>query len=492
MEQMTQNLSKTEGFKVQLKPSLKQYQAYQILEDKETLALVYGGGAGGGKSWLLCEWIMKQAVAYPETKYFLAREKLIVLKKTTLITFFKVCKFHGLKKGLHYGYNSQLGVISFWNGSTIDLLELKLNPSDPMFEDVGSSEYTQGGIDEGGEIVFGAFDTMKSRIGRHMNDKYGIPPKLLVTCNPKKNWIYSMFYKPHKEGKGNPKYKFLPSLVDDNPYIESSYKGLLEELVDVSKRQRLLLGYWEYENDPTALIKYDNIVDLFTNPVPPKPSEKFVIVDVARFGGDKIVFTLYHGLVVKKIRIRAKQALTKTAKELREFLVEHEVPYSHCLIDEDGVGGGLVDMLEGTKGFQANATPFDNPATKKPDNYATLKDQCGYKLAEYINAHKIRVELDIDFSVDGEHEDAERFKEMLIEELEQIKQLQVDDDTKKKRLVPKAMIKEVLGRSPDRSDTLLMRMYYEFQDLDVITDEWGDDDEVTTIEEPSSFDLLKR
>lgn len=492
MEQTTPQLNKEQGFKVQLKPSLKQYQAYQYLEDPETLALVYGGGAGGGKSWLLCEWIMKQAVAYPETKYFLAREKLIVLKKTTLITFFKVCKHHGLKKGLHFGYNSQLGVITFWNGSSVDLLELKLNPSDPMFEDVGSSEYTQGGIDEGGEIVFGAFDTMKSRIGRHMNDRYGIPPKILVTANPKKNWLYTMFYKPFKEGKTNPKYKFLPSLVDDNPYIESSYKGLLEELQDVSKRERLLLGHWEYENDPAALIKYDNIVDLFTNPVQPKPSEKFVIVDVARFGGDKIVFKLFHGLVVKKIKIRAKQALTRTAKDLREFLIEHEVPYSHCLIDEDGVGGGLVDMLEGSKGFQANSTPFDNPATGKPDNFGSLKDQCGYKLAEYINAHKIRIELDIDFDVDGEEESAERYKELLIEELEQIKQLVVDDDTKKKRLVPKNTIKDVLGRSPDRSDTLLMRMYYEFQDLDVITDEWADDDEETTLEEPSSFELLNK
>lgn len=475
---------------INLKPSLKQFKAYQYLEDKETLALVFGGGAGGGKSWLMCEWIMKQAVAYPDTKYFLAREKLIILKKTTLITFFKVCKYHGLKQGIHYGYNAQMGVITFWNGSTIDLLELKLNPSDPMFEDVGSSEYTQGGIDEAGEIVFGAFDTMKSRIGRHLNDKYGIPPKLLCTANPKKNWLYTMFYKPWKDGTGNPKYKFLPSLVDDNPYIESGYKGLLEELQDVSKRQRLLLGQWEYENDPHALIKYDNIVDLFTNPVQPREDQKFVIVDVARFGGDKIVFTLYHGLVIKKIRIRAKQSLVQTAKQLREFLIEHEVPYSHCLIDEDGVGGGLVDMLEGTKGFQANSSPFDNKQTGKPDNYASLKDQCGYKLAEYINSHKMRVELDIDFDVAGEEEGVERFKELLIEELEQIKQLVVDDDTKKKRLVPKKDIKDILGRSPDRSDTLLMRMYYEFVDLDAITDEWADDDEETTIEEPSSFDLL--
>lgn len=492
MEQKQPQKNKEEevGIKIRLKPSLKQYQAYEILEDQITLALVYGGGAGGGKSWLLCEWVMKQALAYPETKYFLAREKLIILKKTTLITLFKVCKYHGLKKGVHYGYNAQMGVVTFSNGSTIDLLEIKLNPSDPMFEDLGSLEYTQGGIDEAGETVFAAFDTLKSRVGRHLNDKYNIPPKILCTTNPKKNWLYTMFYKPHRDGKVNPKYKFLASLVDDNPYIESSYKGQLEEIKDVAKRQRLLLGQWEYENDPHALIKYDNIVDLFSNPVPPKPSEKFVIVDVARFGGDKIVFTLYHGLVITKIRIRAKQSLVKTAKQLREFLIEHEVPYSHCLIDEDGVGGGLVDMLEGSKGFIANSTPFENKETGKPDNYASLKDQCGYKLAEYINAHKMKIELNIDFDVEGEDEDTETFKELLIEELEQIKQLAVDEDSKKKRLVPKKDIKDIIGRSPDRSDTLLMRMYYEFTDIDELDEGWDEDIE-TTLEEPSSFEIVK-
>lgn len=489
--QETKTKSNKEGRKLRLQPSKKQYDALQILKDYETLALLYGGGAGGGKSWLLCEWILHQAVAYPDTKYFIAREKLKVLKMTTLITFFKVCKFHGLKKGMHYGYNSQMGTITFYNGSTVDLLEVKLNPSDPMFEDLGSLEYTQGAIDEAGETVFGAFDTLKSRVGRHLNDKYNIPPKILLTANPKKNYLYTMFYKPATTGRDyNPKYKFLASLVDDNPYIESSYKANLEEIKDISKRQRLLLGHWEYENDPHALIKYDNIIDIFTNPVAPDTSDKYVIVDVARFGGDKIVFSLYHGKVLVKMTVFRKQGLTKTAKDLREFLIKEEVPYSHCLIDEDGVGGGLVDMLEGTKGFKANSTPFDNKATGKPDNFASLKDQCGFKLAEYINNHKLKVMLDnVEINIDGE-EDVERFREMLIEELEQIKQKEIDNDGKK-QLVSKKDIKDIIGRSPDYSDTLLMRMYFEFDDVDTEDDDWGEDME-TTIEEPSSFELVNR
>lgn len=475
-----QTLQKNKGRYLQLKPSVKQDIALQYLADRETLALLYGGGAGGGKSWLLCEWILSQGLAYPDTKYFIAREKLKVLKQTTLITFFKVCKFHGLKKGIHYGYNSQMGVISLYNGSTVDLLEIKLNPSDPMFEDLGSLEYTQGAIDEAGETVFGAFDTLKSRVGRHNNDKYNIPPKILLTANPKKNYLYTMFYKPAKTGMDyNPKYKFLASLVDDNPYIESSYKDNLREIKDISKRQRLLLGDWEYENDPHALIKYDNIIDLFTNPIPEDTENKFVSVDIARLGGDKVVFYLWHGLKMVKKKTFKKQKLTTTAKDLREFLQEHQVPYSHCIVDEDGVGGGVVDMLEGVKGFIANSIPFDNPATGKPDNYRSLKDQCGYKLAEYINGHKLAVDADGD----------EEFREYLIEEIEQIKQKDIDTDEKKRQLVPKSEIKEIIGRSPDYSDALMMRMYFEFQDIDEITDEWDEDME-TTYEEPSSFELI--
>lgn len=43
------------------------------------------------------------------------------------------------------------------------------------------------------------------------------------------------------------------------------------------------------------------------------------------------------------------------------------------LVDEDGIGVGVVYHLKGIKGFQANHRPFDNPITEKPENFENLK-----------------------------------------------------------------------------------------------------------------------
>jgi hypothetical protein len=51
---------------------------------------------------------------------------------------------------------------------------------------------------------------------------------------------------------------------------------------------------------------------------------------------------------------------------------------------------------------------------------------------------------------------------LIIEELEQVKQKDMDKDVKKS-VVPKEKVKELLGRSPDFSDTLMMRQYFELK-----------------------------
>lgn len=440
--------------------------------------LLYGGAAGGGKSWLIGEWLMLLAIRYPEVRLFMARKELKVLKRSTLVTFFKVCRHHGIKKGVHYTYNSQDGQITFYNGSTIDLLEIKDNPSDPMFEDLGSLEYTAGAIDEGGEVSFNAFETLSTRVGRHLNDKYNIHGTLLVTANPKKNWMYTYFYKPWKEEKqqAGSKYKFLQSFATDNPYLDDAYREKLAAIKDPTRRKRLLLGEWEYENDPASLIKnFDSIVDLFNNPVS-RGTDKYITLDVARFGKDMCVMKLWEGLVMVERKTWAKKSITHTAQELRDFSVEHNVPYSHIIVDEDGVGGGVVDICEGVKGFVANSAPVLSTApdgTKVRPNFGNLKDQCGYLLAEYINTHKIRIE----------HNGDETYRGRLSEELEYLKEKYVDDDDKKKKLKPKDEIKDAIGRSPDDMDNLIMRMWFE---LDEEYAEEDDTDNLPEVDEPIS------
>ena len=52
----------------------------------------------------------------------------------------------------------------------------------------------------------------------------------------------------------------------------------------------------------------------------------------------------------------------------------------------------------------------------------------------------------------------------IIEELEQVKRDNVDKDGKLS-ILPKDKVKEILGRSPDFSDALMMRMYFEFKGM---------------------------
>ncbi len=441
-----------------LEPTYKQHLAWQILEDKETTDFVFGGGAGGGKSWLGCEWLMTCCLRYPDTRYFIARKTLKNLKRTTLRTFFKVARYHGLKRDIDFIYQEQAATITFRNGSVIDLLEVKYNPSDPDYEDLGSSEYTSGWIEEAGEIEFDAYDTLKSRIGRQHNDKYGILGKILLTCNPKKNFLYRMFYLPWRKKLLPKNCKFLQSLVDDNPKNEKGYKQNLLNLKNPIKKQRLLYGRWEYDDDPNVLIKYENIVDLFTNAIEAS-KEKYLTADIARFGDDKTVVKLWRGFECYRVYVWAKQSVETTKEKIKNILADEQIPYSHAVIDEDGVGGGVVDGLEGVMGFIANSKPIE--VAGKKQNYRNLKTQCAYELAKIVNAHKMAIRAEI--VTELEDVNPERFKEWLTQELEQIKEMNSDADDKAMQIVPKDEVKETIGRSPDYGDNLIMRMLLELK-----------------------------
>ena len=93
-------------------------------------------------------------------------------------------------------------------------------PGDPFYERYGSIEYTGGWIEEGGEVNFGAYDTLKTRVGRHLNNELGLKRKLFITCNPKKNWMYDTFYTPFKKGILPEYMYYLGCLVQENPFIE--------------------------------------------------------------------------------------------------------------------------------------------------------------------------------------------------------------------------------------------------------------------------------
>lgn len=425
-----------------MKLTIKQTKALDALESTDINELLFGGGAGGAKSFLGCYWLAKMCLKYPGTRWVMGRAILKTLKETTLNSFFAVCQMQGLKSGGHYRFNAQTNIIYFPNGSEILLKDLYSYPSDPNFDELGSLEITGAFIDECNQVVEKAWNILKSRI-RYKLDEYGLTPKILGTCNPAKNWVYSKFYRPSRDGSLPENKAFIQALLSDNPFISKHYRENLLSL-DKNSKERLLNGNWEYDDDPAALMSIDKINDIFTNNFLPG-GDKYITADIARFGKDTTTIIYWDGLRAERVVQLRKKATTSVSEMIQGMRKMYHVPMSRVVIDEDGIGGGVVDQLDGCYGFVNNARALEG------ENFANLKSQCYFKLAEIVNANEIYVNCD-----------DPTIKQQLVEELEQVKQKDMDKDGKK-AVIPKDKVKELIGRSPDISDTLMMRMVFEIE-----------------------------
>jgi len=432
--------------KIRLTPTLKQHEAWGAL--KEYPIVFLGGGAGGGKSWWLCETRLVNCYRYPGYKSFIAREELKRLMASTYITWCKVCKWHNIPRD-DWALNGQYNYIEFKNGSRIDLLDVKYLPSDPLFERFGSTEYSDGAIEETGEIHFLAYDVLKTRINRHLNDELGIKATMALTGNPKKNWTYTNFYLPDKNGTLPSETKFIQSLYNDNPYTAKEYGKQLAGIKDKSTKERLMFGNWEYEDDPTIMIAFESIDNMFTNTYV-KPGKKVIVADIARYGSDRAIITVWDGFILIDYVAFDMSSTTKIRDAINVLRNRYGVQLSNIICDEDGVGGGVVDMLRCT-GFVNNSKAV-NPT------YQNLKTECGYKLAE--KAKDIWINCDL----------PETEIEKINQEFSMLRTYEADKDGKL-RILPKEKIKENIGRSPDWLDVFIMRMFYELTRIE--TNVWA-------------------
>jgi hypothetical protein len=428
--------------------NLKQEQAWIKLFDKTTNFLFFGGAAGGGKSWLGNEWLLTCCNLYPGTRYLMGRNVLKYLKETTLNTFFKVARHHKFT-GNEYNYNSQSGIIKFNNESEIILRELKYNPSDPLFQDLGSLELTGAFVDEMPEICFQAFDVLKTRIGREGNEKYGLTPKILGSGNPVRNWTYNYFIKNPQ----NIKYQYIQSLADDNiNFLDNTYIEMLESITDPITKQRLRWGNWEYDDDPGLLLKYNRILEMYSNVI--NGGEKYITIDVARKGKDKSVICVWDGWKCFEIAHFATNTITELANEVTKLRVTHKVPLLNIIADEDGVGGGLVDILN-CNGFVNNSRPATQPTNNQiVENFDNLRSQCIFKFCTIVNTNQLSLQI-TDTAI----------KERINEELSVIKRTDVNSD-KKVSIMSRDEFMKSIGRSPDYLSALMQRVWFDIAKRD--------------------------
>lgn len=247
----------------------------------------------------------------------------------------------------------------------------------------------------------------------------------------------------------------------DNPYLDVTEILAIEaEYVNDRQayRQEILA---EYVDNVGSLFKYDALIDVFSNTIT-KKGEKYLIVDVADDGSDKTTFSFWEDLEEYQREEFERLNTEGIINQTREYAAKDKIPFSHICVDAIGVGAGVASssLLDGIVGFKSSyqAIKTDISIVQLPNvgyagtpsfvtDFRNLRSQCVFTLAELVNNHKIASKV------------TGQFKEKIIEELAIYQDASTGDG--KRMATQKEDVKEVIGRSPDHSDTWLMRMYFE-------------------------------
>ena len=271
--------------------------------------------------------------------------------------------------------------------------------------------------------------------------------------------------------KENPNLRRLEKIADtdhdyqafhfttrDNPYIDPrEIEKAKAELDQDTYRQEYEA---EYIDNAGALFHYDALVDVFTNTVT-KTDDKYLIVDIADDGSDKTIFSFWEGMEEYRREEFARFNTENIVDKIREYASSDRIPFSHIAVDAIGVGAGVASssLLDGIIGFKSSYSPIKtdtsivylpnvgyNKNAPLTSEYKNLRSQCIFTLADNVNNHRIASR------VTGKQ------KEIIIEELSVYQDASQGDG--KRMATMKEDVKEIIGHSPDSSDTWIMRMYF--------------------------------
>lgn len=442
-----------------LEVSEVQALAMQQFDDPQVVSIVFGGGAGGGKSFLLCLLCAIACKKYPGTRWGLARKELKSLKQTTLATLIsKVHRKLGISEN-DYKLNLLDSTLSYTNGSEILLLDLTAKPSDPEMESLGSLELTGAFVDEIGEVNKKAYTVLSSRVNRWLNKEYGLTGKVVGSCNPSPGFVRQDYYEKYESlGAGRmqkwqngsvwvgddrlPAYSvYIRSTAFDNPFGDNNYIEGLRRLPP-QERKRLLEGDWNYTDEADSLFPYALIKKMTEYETPQNKDSKFnkyIGVDPSDKGKDSTVITLVEaGVIMEQLEVKSPQGKDDAigfyiAGKLISFAEKHgftPIIARNIMVEENGIGASLRDAMR----------------------------TMGWRINTYMASLQTRNEGYYQFMVDADEGKIKIWHE-LIEDGTLVKQLTVhryDLDSGKPVITKKKELRALLNRSPDHADSAMI------------------------------------
>lgn len=417
----------------------KQLQAYKELNNDVARHILYGGGVGSGKSFIACFDAVTICLKYPGARNLLSRAQYSDFQFTTLKTLKEMLKTLKLRNKVDYSFNMTTKTLKFKNGSEIVFPHLEYMPDDPDFERLNGFELTRAYVDEGSEIHRQCFNVLRTRVGRCEATNNKVKPKILITSNPKKCWLKEYFVLPHKNGTISEDTKYIfANYLDNSKNLTNDYIDAILSIEDDLTRSRLVDGNWDYDDSNLKIFDYNSLNNMFGKVYIELigAGKKYITIDVARFGKDLTVIGIWQGDYLYYIETIKSNSIEELYNRVRSLQAEHNIPNTQVVADEDGVGGGLVDFLK-CWGFKNNSVS---------ENYQNLKTQCIFQTAKLINEGALFIK------------DCQ-YKEQIISEFDKYRKVETNDG--KLKCTDKKTLKVLLGRSPDFSDMIIMRRFFD-------------------------------
>jgi phage terminase large subunit len=222
---------------VELTATKKQMEFINCTRDE----VLFGGRAGGGKSYgqVLDGFIY--ALKYPKSKQLILRRTYPELEKSIIRTSLSLYPKNTVK------YSSQAHVMNFYNGSIIDYGYCDGEKDIYRYQ---SAEFDVIRFDELTHFTENMYVYLISRL-RGANS---YPKQIKSTTNPGNighMWVKKRFVdigewgKEHKFATGS--RIFLPAVVTDNKFLLDKDPGYLKRLENLSQKdkQALLYGNWD-------------------------------------------------------------------------------------------------------------------------------------------------------------------------------------------------------------------------------------------------------
>lgn len=430
----------------------------------ENKIIGFGGGMRGTKTFGGLILLILLCRMYPRSRWAITRESLTTLKRNTLPSF---AKLRELSNGFVGEFNKSDWVSTCSNGSQLVAFAESLH-EDPHLDRFNGLEVNGFLADESNELSVDTFEKMKQRAGAWIVpglEQDAQPPALIIcTFNPCDNWPRDVFYEPFQSGTLPSGYAYIPATYKDNPYVTPQLWAMWA-LMPPDQRERFVEGVWSRVVAPNQLIEFSWITDA-THTVPDGGISREAI-DVARYGNDKTVFARFHGNTLAELEMIEQMDTSTIAKRAAARIEERGTSVSEYRVDAVGVGAGVVDALRsaGKKviEFVAGASPVDRKLEEAPKSdrgrapesmfrFANLRSQAWWEFREKLRLGLLRIgdPAGTDPPVSVTH--PELVQDLLSARYDYIRDKVIAVNSKDE-------MKEILGRSPDYGDAVVMAAF---------------------------------